>query len=177
MTYASAGGQAPKTHVSVDAQRLWGGGVATACVAALVAAVGVLIARDVLDVELVRPALLLEIADSFLADYALTAAMLAIVATGLAHGLALVAPRPRAFFGWIVALATAFGAAAPFAIGDDLESQVATACINVALGICIGSLLGAVMGRTVYIATTPPGGPPGSTPPQSWEQPPPTYPQ
>ncbi|MGH3452905.1 MAG: DUF6069 family protein [Nocardioidaceae bacterium] len=176
MTYASAGGQAPKTHVSVDAQRLWGGGVATACVAALVAAVGVLIARDVLDVELVRPALLLEIADSFLADYALTAALLAIVATGLAHGLALAAPRPRAFFGWIVALATAFGAAAPFAIGDDLESQVATACINVALGICIGSLLGAVMGRTVYISTTPPSPPPGTAPP-SWEQPPPTYPQ
>jgi hypothetical protein len=171
MTYPGAAGRPPKTHVSVDAQRLWGGGVATACVAALVAAVGVLIARDVLDIELVRPALLLEWADAFLADYALTAGLLAIVATGLAHGLALVTPRPRSFFGWIIALATVFGAAAPFAIGDDIESQAATACINVALGICIGSLLGAVMGRTVYITTTPPNAPP----PTSWE--PPTYPR
>jgi len=68
-------------------------------------------------------------------------------------------------------LATAFGAAAPFAIGDELESQVATACINVALGLCIGSLLGAVMGRTIYITTTPP-----TAPPQTWD-PPPSYPR
>ena len=163
MTYPGAAGQPPKTHVSVDAQRLWGGGFATACVAALVAAVGVLICRDVLNLDMVRPALLV--------DYALTAALLALIATGLAHALALVTPRPRSFFGWIIVLATAFGAAAPFAIGDELESQVATACINVALGVCIGSLLGAVMGRTIYITTTPP-----TAPPSSWQQPP-TYPQ
>lgn len=171
MTYPGAAGQPPKTHVSVDAKRLWGGGFATACVAALVAAVGVLICRDVLDIDLVRPALLLDVAHSFLVDYALTAALLALIATGLAHALALVTPRPRSFFGWIIVLATAFGAAAPFAIGDELESQVATACINVALGVCIGSLLGAVMGRTIYITTTPP-----TAPPSSWQQPP-TYPQ
>ena len=46
-------------------------------------------------------------------------------------------------------LATVCGAAAPFAIGDDLESQIATACINVALGICIWSLVSSVMARTV----------------------------
>jgi hypothetical protein len=174
MTYPGAAaqpGQPPKTHVSVDAQRLWGGGAATAVVAALVAAVGVLICQDVFDLDLVRPALLLEIADSFLGDYALTAALLALVATGLAHALALVTPRPRSFFGWIIVLATAFGAAAPFAIGDELESQVATACINVALGLCIGSLLGAVMGRTIYLTTTPP-----TAPPQTWD-PPPSYPR
>jgi hypothetical protein len=140
----------------VDAAKLWGGGFATACVAALVAVAGVLICRTVLDVQLVRPALLLEIADSFVGDYALTAFLLAFVATGLAHLLALITPRPRTFFGWIIGLATVCGAVAPFAVGTELSSQVATACINVVLGICIGSLVGAVMSRTVYITTVPP---------------------
>jgi Family of unknown function (DUF6069) len=157
MSYPSASGPAPRIQVEVDAARLWGGGLATACVAALVAAAGVLICQDVLDIDLVRPALLLEVADSFVGDYMLTAFLLALVATGVAHGLALVTPRPRVFFGWIIGLVTVCGAVAPFAIGDELESQVATAAINAVLGICIGSLIGAVMSRTVFItSTTPP---------------------
>src|SRR5688572_4729446 len=131
---------APRPRVVIDAARLWGGGLATACVAALVAVAGVMICQYVLDISLVRPALLLDVADSFRLDYALTAFLLALVATGLAHGLAVATPRPRAFFGWIMGLATVCGAAAPFAIGDELESQVAAACINVALGICVWSL-------------------------------------
>jgi hypothetical protein len=156
MSYPSAAGRPPKTQVAVEATRLWGGGVATGCVAALVAVAGVLICRDVLDVELVRPALLLEVADSFVGDYALTAFLLALVATGVAHVLGLVAPRPRIFFGWIVALATVCGVVAPFAIGSELESQIATAGINAALGLCIGSLISAVMSRTIFITTAPP---------------------
>jgi hypothetical protein len=50
----------------------------------------------------------------------------------------------------------------PFTIGSEQESQIATAAINLALGVCIGSLLGAVMSRTIFITTAPP--PPG--PPQ-----------
>jgi len=38
---------------------------------------------------------------------------------------------------------------APFAIGSEATSQVATACINVALGICVLSLLMSVMARAV----------------------------
>jgi hypothetical protein len=140
---------APGPRVAIDAARLWGGGVATACVAALVAVAGVLICQHVLEISLVRPALLLEVADSFILDYALTAFLLALVATGLAQALALATPRPRAFFGWIMGLATVCGAAAPFAIGDLLQSQVATACINVALGVCVWSLLSSVMARTI----------------------------
>jgi hypothetical protein len=155
MSYPSAAGRPPKTQVSVDAARFWGGGAATACIAALVAVAGVLICRDVFDVELVRPALLLEAADSFVGDYALTAFLLALAATAVAYALALVTPRPTVFFGWIVALVTVCGVVAPFAIGDELESQVATAVINAALGLCIGTLIGAVMSRTVYITTVP----------------------
>ena len=149
MSYPSTRANAPRPRVAIDAARLWGGGVATACVAALVAVAGVLICQHVLDISLVRPALLLDVADTFVLDYALTAFLLALVATGLAQVLAVATPRPRAFFGWIVGLATVCGAAAPFAIGDDLESQVATACINVVLGVCVWSLVSSVMVRTM----------------------------
>jgi len=62
-----------------------------------------------------------------------------------------VTPRPRMFFSWIVGLATVAGVAVPFAIGESTESQVATACINLALGVCVLTLLGGVMARTVRL--------------------------
>ena len=138
-------------HVLVDAARLWGGGLATACVAALVAVVGVLVFGVVIGASLVRPALLLNVADTFTADYALTAFLLALLATAVAHALALTTPRPRLFFSWIVGLATVAGVAAPFAIGSAVESQAATAGINLCLGVCVLSLLRGVMSRTVSI--------------------------
>jgi hypothetical protein len=141
----------PRTQVTVDAGRLWAGGLATACVAALLAVAGVIICQDVLDVRLVRPALLLDLTHSFAADYAITAFALAVVATGVAHALALTTPRPRTFFAWIVGLATVCGVAAPFAFDVAVASQVATAGINLALGVCTGSLIGAVMSRTTVL--------------------------
>lgn len=145
----SISGQPRGARVTVDAARLWGGGLATALVAALVAVVGVLIAQGVFDVKLVRPALLLDVANRFAVDYALTAFLLGLVATAIAHGLALVTPRPRLFFSWIIGLATVVGVVTPFAVGSDLKSQVSTAAINLVLGIAIMSLLGGVMARTV----------------------------
>ena len=143
---------AHRPRVAIDAARLWGGGLATACVAALVAVAGVMICEYVLDISLVRPAVVLDVTDSFRLDYALTAFVLALAATGVGHGLAVATPRPRAFFGWIMGLATVCGAAAPFAIGDDLDSQIATACINVALGICVWTLVASVMSKTMTLA-------------------------
>ena len=67
-------------RVAVDAPRLWGGGVATAVVAALAAGVGVLVCRDLLDVKLVEPPLL-SVTKSFAANYAITAFVLALAAT------------------------------------------------------------------------------------------------
>jgi hypothetical protein len=107
-------GRPHEGQVLVNAGRLWGGGLATACVAALVALVGVLVFGVVIDVSLVRPALLLDVASTFAADYALTAFLLALLATGVAHALALTTPRPRMFFSWIVGLATVAGTAASF---------------------------------------------------------------
>ena len=136
-------------RVVVASGRLWGGGVATGCVAALIAVVGVLICDKVLGLELVRPAPVLPIGDSAALSYAATAFVLALVATGLAHLLAVTTPRPRSFFHWIVGLATLAAVALPFALSGSLASKIGTASINLAIGVAIGSLLTTVLARTV----------------------------
>ncbi|HEY6811059.1 MAG TPA: hypothetical protein VI074_00075, partial [Propionibacteriaceae bacterium] len=72
MSTANTPEQVPGKRVVIDAPRLWGGGLATAVVAALVAAVGVLVCRDLLHVKLVEPPLL-KITNSFAGNYAITA--------------------------------------------------------------------------------------------------------
>ena len=143
----------------VDAARLWAGGAATAAVAALVAVVGVAICEGVLDIDMVRPALLLDLDTSFSVRYAITAAIFALVATGLAHALVLTTPRPRAFFAWIIGLATAAGVALPFAAEGTTEGRLATAAVNLVLGLSILTLLSSVMLRTVRYPRAPGVGP------------------
>jgi Family of unknown function (DUF6069) len=140
-----------RSRVAIDAPRLWGGGVATAFVAALVAAVGVLICRDVLNVKLVEPPML-TVTDSFPVNYALTAAVLALAATALAHLLSLATPRPRVFFSWIVGLVTVATMVLPFAMEGSLRGKICAAVINMVIGLCIASLLSAVLSRTVVDA-------------------------
>src|SRR3954453_18410 len=143
-----AAGQ-PRSHeVKVVASRLWAGGLATGFVAALVAAVGVLLCSEVLDVRLV-PTLVVPIADSLAVNYAITAFVVALAATGVAHLLSVTTPRPRVFFRWIVGLVTVAGMAAPFATDGTLAGKLSTALINLAIGIAIGALLSAVLSRTV----------------------------
>src|SRR4029079_9289471 len=80
-----------RTPPTVDAGRLWAGGAATALVAGLVAVVGVLIGQGVLDLAMVKPPLV-PVGVSFAVQYAVTAALLALVATALAHVLAATTP-------------------------------------------------------------------------------------
>jgi len=138
----------PRRQPLVDAGRLWAGGAATAVVAALIAIVGVLIGEGVLDVEMVRPPLL-PVGDSFWVQYACTAAVLALVATALAHLLATTTPRPRAFFGWVVGLATVVGMVLPFTVEGTLAGRLVTAILNLVIGVSILSLLSSVVSRTL----------------------------
>jgi hypothetical protein len=158
MSTANTPAPIARNRVVIDAGRLWGGGVATALVAALAAAVGVLICRDLLNVKLVEPPLL-PFTDSFPINYAITAAILALAATGLAHLLSLVTPRPRVFFNWIVGLITVATMVLPFALEGSLQGKICAAVINMVIGICIASLLSAVLSRTVVDAE------------RSWQQP------
>ena len=129
---------------AVDAGRLWTGGVATALVAALVALVGVLIARGLFDVPVLAPTEEGTLGDASTLRLAAFAAAAALLATGLLHLLLVSTPQPRRFFAWIVTLVTIAAAITPFLTGADLDEKVATSAITVAVGLAIGSLLSGV---------------------------------
>ncbi len=76
----------------LDAGRLWTGGLATAAVAALVAVVGVLIARGLFDVPVLAPTGEGTLGDASTARLAGLAALAALLATGLLHLLLLTTP-------------------------------------------------------------------------------------
>ena len=138
----------PPHPPAVDAGRLWAGGAATAVVAALVALVGVLVAEGPLGIVMVQPPLI-PVGASFGLRYAVTAAVLALVATALAHLLVVTTPRPRAFFSWIVGLATIVGVVLPFTLDGTTSGRVATAVVDLVIGLAILNLLNSVMSRTV----------------------------
>ena len=142
-------GSASGDRVVVAAGRLWAGGVATACVAALVAAVCVLLFGSVLSITLIRPPLLVPLTDSLALNYMVTAFVLALAATGIAHLLSVTTPRPRVFFGWVVGLVTLGAMVVPFVVTGSVASKICTALVNLAIGIAIGGLLTAVLSRTV----------------------------
>lgn len=125
----------------LDAGRLWAGGLATAVTAALVAAVGIVIARGIFDVPVLVPEGEGVWGAADLWRYVVLTGVAALVATALIHVLILFVPRYAVFFGWIVFLATAVAVLAPFTTDSELAAKVATALINLAIGIAIGTLL------------------------------------
>ena len=134
---------------ALDVRALWAGGLATAVVAALVAVVGVLIARGLFDIPVLAPSDDGMFGDVSTAKLAMSAALGALVATGLIQLLIMMTPRPMAFFGWIVGLVTVATVIWPFATDAELASQVATALIYLAIGVSIGSLVSGVATRAV----------------------------
>jgi len=139
----------PVARPTVDARRLWAGGLATAVVAALVAVVGVVVARGIFDIPVLAPKGSGTFGDVSTGGLALAAAAGALVATGLMHLLLLSTPRPFSFFGWIVVLATALAALIPFSFDAELDAKLATAIITVLIGIAIGSLVSGVARRSL----------------------------
>jgi hypothetical protein len=126
---------------TIAAGRLWAGGAATAVVAALIALVGILLARGVFGVPVLAPKGEGTWGDADTAKYAFYCALGALVATGLLHLLLISTPRPLKFFRWIIGLATVAAALAPFVANGTTSSKIATGVINLAVGIAIGTLL------------------------------------
>ena len=139
---------------AVDAARLWTGGAATALVAALITVVGILLIRGLFGIPVLAPKGAGVWGDASTGWYAFGAALASLVATGLMHLLLLSTPRPMRFFGWIVTLVTAAAMLTPFTTGRSMASEVATATLNLLLGIAIGSLV-AGSGRSAT-RTAPP---------------------
>lgn len=146
--------------LQVNANRLWTGGVATAVVAALVAVVGVLIARGLLDVPVLAPTEEAVLGSANTARLALVAAGAALAATGLMHLLLLFIPRPWQFFTWIMSLVTLAAVLAPFATDAEVATKVATAAIFLAIGVAVGSLVSGVASSAVRLGgeEQPPAG-------------------
>ncbi len=156
---ASPGGQTPQ----VNASRLWAGGVATAVICALVAIVGILLARGVFDVNVLAPEGEGVWGDADTWTYAAFAAVAALLATGLIQLLIMFTPSPLRFFSWVITLATLAGMLAPFA-AERSWASVATALINLALGITIGSLVTSTARSATSFRPSRPAPPPAPPP-------------
>jgi hypothetical protein len=126
-------------------------------VAALIAVVGILIARGLLDVAVLAPTSAGTWGDASTAQYAVGAIGVALLATAIMHILLLTTPSPFAFFGWLMGLATLAGAVVPFTISARVSAQVATATINAIIGLAIWILLENAAHRCVArVGWTPP---------------------
>ncbi len=135
--------QIPRTapRPVLDAARLWTGGLATAVVAALIGLVSLLVLRVVAaNLPQVPVGAGLHTSSSAVLLCAVAAGA-ALAATGLAHLLLLSTPRPMAYLGWIVGLATAAAAVLPLTAGLPLAAAVALGVINLVIGLAIGSLV------------------------------------
>ncbi|MEU4668060.1 DUF6069 family protein [Amycolatopsis sp. NPDC023774] len=155
----------------IDAARLWAGGVATAVVAALVAIVGLLIARGIFDVPVLAPKGEGAWGSVSTTTYALAAAAAALLATGLMHLLSVATPAPSQFFGWIMVLVTLIAVVLPLTLTVETSAKYATAAINLVIGLVIAIVVNsmAANARTLHRrkrSTRP------DAPTQQWNEPP-----
>ena len=137
-----------------DAARLWAGGAATAVVSALVAVVGILIARGIAGVGILAPKGSGLWGNANTVTYALVSAAAALVATGLFHLLALATPKPATFFGWIMVLLTLIAVVLPLSLDVSLDNRIATALLNLVIGLVMTLLLLNLSNSAMRRATT-----------------------
>lgn len=162
MTESTGTGSRP-----VNTRRLWAGGAMVAVVAAMVAIVGILIARGLVGVAILAPKGDGLWGNANAATYAVVSAVGALVATGLMHVLLLVSPRPTRFFAWIMVLATLIAVVLPLALPANENDQLGTAALNLAIGLVTTGLVTSV----AHAARSPERRPPVAD--QTW--PPPRY--
>jgi hypothetical protein len=163
MTYPESPTPRAADRVRLDLGRFWAGAAATAVVAALIALVGILICRWTLGIPILAPAGAGAWGDAHTGEYVVAAAVIALVAAALLNLLVLGAPRPGLFFGWIMGLATLVAVVYPFSTAAPVAQKIATAVVDLVLGVAIASLLNAVAARAVR-----PGGPPPAGPGSAW---------
>ena len=149
MTYPASPNEVGPARMRPDSGQFWAGAVATAVVAALIALVGILICRWTLKIPILAPAGDGAWGDATTGEYVVLAACVALFAAGLLYLLTLGAPQPGMFFGWIMGLATLAAVVYPFSTSAPISQKVATAAVDLVLGIAITSLLNAVGARAV----------------------------
>jgi hypothetical protein len=149
------GGTTPyDPRLTIDPGRFVAGALATALVAALVGLVGAVIIEGVFNQHLVPPPDLFS-TGSHGADFAIDGAIFALLAAGVLALLVVSTPRPRRFFGWIMALATVIITVLPFAWTSHTDRAVLSAVVNLVIGVATWSLLAGVATRTIVPASGP----------------------
>jgi Family of unknown function (DUF6069) len=156
----------------VNAGRLWASGLATAVVAALLAVAGILLARGVIEVAVLAPKGEGAWGNANTFTYALLSGLAALLATGLLHLLILTVAAPRQFFTWIMVLATLIAVVLPLTLTVEDGAKIATAVINLAIGLAITTILNTV-GASAQTIRRP--GEAGEAAGRQWNQPPGTY--
>src|ERR1700722_14664532 len=140
MTYpASPSGGAP-SRGRLDAAPYWAGAAAAAVVAALIALVGILICRWALNIPIIAPAGDGAWGNANTAVYVFASLLVAVVAAGVLYLLVLGTPQPPTFFDWIMGLAPLAAVVYPFSSAAPLDQKVATAVVDLVLGIAVTSL-------------------------------------
>ncbi|MEU0541995.1 DUF6069 family protein [Nocardia sp. NPDC005978] len=146
---------AEETPSPVNFGRLWAGGVGTAVVAALLVVVAIMLVRGVFGIAILSPEGAGAYGSVSTTSYALAAAGAALLATALLMTLLLAMPSPLTFFTWICLLLTAVAVIIPFTLTADVDAKIATAAINLIVGICITSMLGTVGSATWHPQARP----------------------
>jgi hypothetical protein len=131
----------PAARSTVDAARLWSGGLATALVAGLIGLVGVLVVRVIFDLAAYAPRSSGTLGDGTTIALCVGAALAALLATGLVQLLMVATPQPLAYFGWVAGLVTAVAVFLPLLTGGLTAVTVAEAVIHLVIGLAIGSLV------------------------------------
>lgn len=137
-------------HPAIDHLRLWIGGVATALVAALLTLVIWWVVRDVLDIPALR-ALddTRRFADDEAVDDAIVVFVATLVATAVLDALLVLAPTPLRFFGWLLGLAAAVVALAPWTTDGETAPKLARSIGTVVVALTVWSLLTGAARRSV----------------------------
>jgi hypothetical protein len=131
----------PVPRSTVDAARLWSGGLATALVAGLIGLVGVIVIRVIFDIAAYAPRSAGILGDATTVALCVGAALAALLATGLVQLLMVATPQPLAYFGWIAGLVTAAAVFLPLLTGGLTAVTIAEAVIHLVIGLAIGSLV------------------------------------
>jgi hypothetical protein len=168
MTYPASPSGAGTDRVRLDPARFWAGAAATAVVAALIALVGILVCRWTFNIPILAPSGDGAWGNAHTTEYVLLSALITIIAAGLLYLLVLAAPQPNVFFGWIMGLATLAAAVYPFSTSAPLDQKIATAAVDLVLGIAVTSLLTAVSARAIRRPAPPQSVPQQSVPQQPY---------
>ncbi len=137
--YARSGSE--RSGGVVDGRKLWTSGAVTAVIVFGLTIAAFLLVHGMLNYPLlgVRGDDAVVYASMF--GYAGGAALVALLATAAMRFLLLATPRPRWFFGWLGGVGTAIAVLLPLALSQDPAVRVATAAVNLVLGLAIIGLV------------------------------------